>query len=88
MRGELVSIGGRRHPGAAINVTSALSGIKTEIATMQIWTAECRADANVHVLSVTFPVLSIVFLFLGVALEFLAQAWMKKRLLRQKLFKV
>lgn len=83
---ELIYIGRQRHIDSTIIVTSALDGIKTQTATMQMWTAECRANANVHTLGVVFLVLAIVFLFIGIALEFFAQAWMKKRLLRRQMF--
>lgn len=83
---ELIYIGRQRHIDSTIIVTSALNGIKTETATMQMWTAECRSSASVHTLGIVFLVLAIVFLFIGIALEFIAQAWMKRRLLRRTMF--
>lgn len=83
---ELIAISRQRHIDATIVVTSAMLGVKAETATMQMWTAECRAEANVYTLGVVFLVVSIVSLLVGIALEFLAQAYKKKRLLRRKLF--
>lgn len=82
---ELILIGKQRHVAAAIRFSTRANGSLPETASMEMWTAECRARDNVLPTGIAFVVLAIVFIILGIALEFIAKAYVNRRRLRRRL---
>lgn len=76
---ELVYIGGLRHRTIAVRMTSAMNGTLSNSAGASLWAAECRATKRVRPLGFAFLTIALVFLTLGVWLEFWARQYVKMR---------
>lgn len=85
---ELIYIGRERHVAAAIRFSTAVNGSLSETAGMELWTTECRARENVVPTGISFLVLAIVFIVIGVYLELAAKAHVDRWSFKRKLLKL
>lgn len=76
---ELIVIGRQRHISAGIRFTGSELGIRSHSAGKEMWAAECRARDSVLTIGVVFLVLALVFIGIGIALEFIAKYFLDKR---------
>lgn len=83
---ELIKIEKERHIATTIRITSLRNGTIPKTAAMQIWISECKAKQSVQSLGVAFLTVSVVSLVVGVALEFMAKAYMNRQKLQQQAF--
>lgn len=83
---ELTFIGRQRHRSIVIRLTSSVNGTMPTSAVSELWGAQCRASDNVYPTGILFVCLSIIFMILGVALEFIARAFVARRTLLRTLW--
>lgn len=78
---ELISISKRRFTATSAQITGALEAGSRETAVAEAWVAKCRLKdhARHFNLGVIFVVLSITLMMFGVACEFVARWYVKKR---------
>ena len=76
---ELISIGSSAHRSVAVRLSSSVALPRSKSAGAVLWASECFAPSNVRSWGVFFLTLSLVFMVVGIVLEFLAQAYMKRK---------
>ena len=75
---ELVLIGTSVYRSVAIRITSPSPYKDLDAAAAEIWAAECKTANSVKYMGIAFIVTSIVFLIIGVSLEFVALHYSRK----------
>ena len=76
---ELISIGYSAHRSVAVRISSSLVLPRSTAAAAELWASECYVSSNVRIWGVFFLVLSVVFMIVGIVVEFVAQAYMKRK---------
>ena len=76
---ELVLIGTSVHRSIVVRITSPSPFKEMNAAAAEIWAAECKTADSVKHMGIAFIVTSIVFLIIGVSLEFIARHYSRKR---------
>lgn len=75
----IIVIGRQRYVSVGMRFTVNVRGRRPPSAGMEMWAAECGARDSVLTICVVFVVLALLFIGIGISLEFVAKNFLDKR---------